>query len=947
MQSSVKGRPSNARSLYNEVMRFGCIVVLTGVCLLPASFGQTAVRASSAPAAAPRMSDMQRAVEEFRAQTRNLGMRADSPKKNRANGGAARRFHGRLYENFRNDFLDAVPHELRQRGQDKNLLRRNQFGFNLAGPVLIPKLFHGGRTTFFSVSYEGVRERISRSSLRTVPTVAERSGDFSSTVDQAGRFLPLYDPATTRANPAYNPGQAVSEDNLQFLREPFPENRIPASRLNPVAMSALDHYPEPNTNVGPFFRNNYFAVSPETNTANGMIFKLDHTMRERHRFEFSTAFSNGFAGSARLYPTIADPNPADRRYRSRRGSLQHTWTISPRTVHSFEVEATTDDSRAQGDVFPYYRFSPYSPLGRPNPLSRSTRNYFGVSNGISSRRGRHNLRLAAAVSHQQAHVFTETYPAGSFRFGSGLTSLPGIVNTGHGFGSFLLGLSDYAERSVVVSPSYFRRNRFNVVGRDSWEIHPGLTVSGSLNFEISTPRVEKYDRQSTIDLALINPANGKPGAMTVAGLNGTGRGLQPVRRNWEPSAGVSWNPAGSTKTVVRASFSRSVGGAGLSGGQWGTQAFNASPTYISPNVQLQPAVHLSDGLPPAPSLPDTRPDALNNMVADLIDQSDRQPTTHAAYFSIERQLPAMVVATVGMYHHDGKNMLVGSDGVNVNGIRLDNLVYRDQLNDEAFRRSLRPYPQYVGFDVASQWAAGRYKRDAAYLRLEKRASNGLGLSAYYEFSKQLDDYSGPYGVQDAYNRDNEWSRTAGRPPHVVSLSYQYELPLGPGKSMASWTDWRRYMLEGWSLSGITSVNTGDPLYLRPQFNNTGGVIDALNVNVVPGVDPRVPNPGPDMWFNPAAFVQPPDFTAGNGSRTHPYLLQPGSQNHDLSLTKRFTMNADRTVELSAAAFNVINHANWTDPDMVIGPASAPNVNAGKIIGSRGGRVIQLGFRYSF
>ena len=928
-------------------MRFGCILVLAGVCLPPGSFGQTTMVASAAAPPAQRLSDMQRAVEEFRTQTRNLGLRADSPRKSRANGGAAGRFHGRLYENFRNDILDAVPHEIRQRGQDKNLLRRNQFGFNVAGPVLIPKLFDGGRRTFFSISYEGVRERISRSNLRTVPTVPERSGDFSSTVDQAGNFLPIYDPATTRPNPDYNPVQAVSEENLQYLRDPFPENRIPVTRLNPVATDALKHYPAPNTNVGPFDRNNYFAVSPETNTANGMIVKLDHAVRERHRLEFSTGFSNGFAGSARLYPTIADPNPADRRFKSRRGSVQHTWTVSPRTVNSFEFEATSDDSRTEGDVFPYYRFSPYSPLGRANPLLRSTRNYFGLSNGLTSRIGRHSLRIAAAAIHQQSHSFAETYPAGSFRFGSGLTSLPGMVNTGHGFGSFLLGLSDYAETSVVMSPSYFRRNRYNVAGRDSWEIHNGLTVSGSINFEISTPRIEKYDRQSTIDLTVINPANGKPGAMTVAGLNGAGRGFQPVRHNWEPSAGVAWNPLGSTKTVIRASYSRSVGGAGLSGAQWGTQAFNASPTYISPNVQLEPAVRLSDGLPPTPALPDTRPDALNNMVADLVDQSDRQPQTQAVYFSLERQLPAMMVATIGMYRHDGNNMLVGSDGVNVNGIHLDDLVYRDQLNDEVFRRSLRPYPQYAGFDVAGQWAAGRYKRDAAYLRVEKRASNGLGLSAYYEWGKQLDDYSGPYGVQDAYNRDNEWSRTAGRPPHVVSLSYQYELPLGPGKTAAAWTDWRRYVVGGWSLSGMTSLNTGDPLYLRPQFNNTGGVIDALNVNVVPGVDPRVSNPGPDMWFNPAAFAQPPDFTAGNASRTHPSLLQPGGQNHDLSLTKRFTMNADRTVELSAAAFNVINHANWMDPDMVIGPASAPNVNAGKIIGSRGGRVIQLGFRYSF
>ena len=89
-------------------------------------------------------------------------------------------------------------------------------------------------------------------------------------------------------------------------------------------------------------------------------------------------------------------------------------------------------------------------------------------------------------------------------------------------------------------------------------------------------------------------------------------------------------------------------------------------------------------------------------------------------------------------------------------------------------------------------------------------------------------------------------------------------------------------------------------------------------------------PGPSGWFNPAAFDQPPDFTIGNISRTHPNLRNPGSQNFDLSMTKRLTLAAERTLELSLAAFNFVNHANWNDPDNVIGPKSAPNVNAGNL-----------------
>jgi hypothetical protein len=214
-------------------------------------------------AAQPKLSEIEKALREFRAQARNLGLRAS------AQEGTARRvrtplkYHGRIYENLRNDLLDAIPHEVRQRGSDKNLLRRNQFGFNLAGPVVIPALYSGARSTFFSVSYEGLRERISRSYLRTVATTPEREGDFSGTVDGSGSPLPIYDPASTRPNPAYDPTQPVSTSNLQYLRDPFPGNRIPTNRIDPVAATMVGDLPAPNADRGPFFLNNYFNVSPE------------------------------------------------------------------------------------------------------------------------------------------------------------------------------------------------------------------------------------------------------------------------------------------------------------------------------------------------------------------------------------------------------------------------------------------------------------------------------------------------------------------------------------------------------------------------------------------------------------------------------------------------------------------------------------------------------------
>ncbi len=914
--------------------------------------------------AAPR-TEIQKAVDEFKAQTRELGLREESARRHGANGARAQ-WHGRLFENWRNDFLDAVPHEVSQRGGTKSMLRRHQFGFNLAGPLVIPRLYHGGRSTYFSLTYEGMRERIARSFLRTIPTLAERTGDWAAVVDLAGQQLPIYDPLTTRRNPNYNPAQPVSPENLEYDREPFPASRIPASRLDPVAQKALAFYPAPNAAVGPFFRNNYFIHAPEANTANGMIGKLDRTLLERHRTSLGLSFSNGLQDPADWFPTAANPGPVERKFHARRGSLEHVFTVSPRTVNTATIEAATDSSASGsqdrrdwavelalrgvgGEGFPYFQLFPsYLSLGRANPISRSARNTLEFTDSFSTKAGSHNLRLVGRWVRYQVNAFLPQYPAGSFRFGAGLTSLPGIVNTGHAFASYLLGLAQFSELAVVGSPSYFRASSGLALLRHSWEATKGFTFHWGVNLEVRTPRAEKYDRQSTVDLDAINPANGRKGALVAAGRNGRRRAFQPVQVRAGPSASLSWNPPGDSKTVVRAAFSRGHAAIPVYSTQWGTQGFNGTPTFISPNIQLEPAVRLADGLPPpARPLPDLRPEAANDTIADFMDQSGRQPLYQSASLTFEREVPGAVVLTIGAAYSGGRDLLVSNYVANLNAIPLAALRFRDALNDEQFNRSLRPYPQYKGFDTYYSYPLGRYHRDAGFLRLEKRASRGLTVSAYYEVSKQLDDYSGPAGRQDHFNRRNEWSLTAGNNPHRFSFTCVYELPLGSNKPLLAYSDWRRYLADGWSVSAISGFASGDPIAPRPQFNNTGGVVDALNVNVVPGVDPRVPEPGPELWFNPAAFAQPPDFTLGNASRTHPSLSSPSSQNHDLSLTKRFALAADRTLEFSAVGLNFLNHANWNEPDVIIGPASAPNVNAGRIIGSHGGRVVQLGVRFSF
>ena len=131
------------------------------------------------------------------------------------------------------------------------------------------------------------------------------------------------------------------------------------------------------------------------------------------------------------------------------------------------------------------------------------------------------------------------------------------MNTGSQFTSFLLGAVDSGDVSDVLSPSYFRISRYVLTAADTWELAPGLTLSFGLTFELQSPRIEKYNRQSTVDLNAVNPADGLPGALIFAGLNGAPTGFQPYIGRGDPSASVAWSPGANRKSVLRASYARS------------------------------------------------------------------------------------------------------------------------------------------------------------------------------------------------------------------------------------------------------------------------------------------------------------------------------------------------------------------------------------------------------
>jgi hypothetical protein len=951
-----------------------CLAVSISVISIKSASGQEAtdqkpkVKPTPTPSAAKerQASELEKAVNEFRIQMGQAG--GGGGRKLKASG-KQNALAGRVFENFRNDFMDAVPHEVRQRGGTKSLLRRNQYGFNVGGPIVLPRIYDGRGRTFFSVSFEGTRERIAQSALFTVPTDRQRKGDFSDLVDSARQPVLIYDPATTRLNPDYDPSQPVSTANPQYLRDPFPNNVIPEDRIDSVARALVEKYPRANIAVGPFLSNNYWVNSPAENQANGVIGKLDHRLTEKQQLAVNFNFSSGLRKSPEYFPGPANSGGASYEYENGGLTISDTYTASPHNVWGFQWSSSyrkTDSLESGGtadypeqiglkgivsNYFPKFVFSGgYLAIGPSTAVFRDRGYSHTASSSGSFNHKSHTLRLSGLARRSYVNSFSPSYPSGLFSFGSSITAAPGDVNTGNGFAQFLLGQVTRAQAGVVTHPSYYSKNFFGLNARDEYRMRPGVTADVGLGLEIATPRVEKYNRQSTVSFDHINPANGKPGALIFAGRDGAGRGLQPVTVRWEPSVGLAINPLNDSHTIVRLNYSLTYDDYPLYGGHFGTNGFNATPVFNSPNEQLEPAFLLGDGAPlNFQQTPPLDAAAANGTEAHYVDQSGLLPAHQQWSLSVQRELPRSLAIQAQYTGWRGSHIFTGSL-IRPNAVPVENLRYGDLLYDDAFRNTLRPYPQYRDLDLGGIYPGGDVEGHSLSMTLDQRLTGGLFGRVSYRLAKQMDNYS-TGAPQDPLNLRDEWSLSAWDVTHSVQVSYTYELPFGKGKKLFNDDDGvSRIMapiLGSWSLSGLTTWNNGTPLIIRPLFNRTGGIVGNLRANVVNGVDPEAEHQSPEQWFNPAAFAQPDDFTLGDAPRTHPNLRNPSDQFHHLSLTKRIEVSGDTSLEFVTEAFNFPNHANLNDPDTRIGPDSSPNLNAGKIIGSTGGRVMQLGLRVLF
>ena len=527
---------------------------------------------------------------------------------------------------------------------DKDLLRRNQFGFNVAGPGRDCRTSSTATAIPTSRSPTRACARISPApTLQTIPTVAQRTGDYSDVVDAAGNVLPIYDPATTSPNPAYDPTQPVSTSNLQYLRDPFPGNASPPTGSIPVAQKALQYYPAPNTDVGPFFQNNYFIDAPETNTANGMIGKLDQSVRERHRITLELAFSDGTLGAAAVVPHRRQSGPRQprvsnppriarirlhrlqphRQYVLLRSQLQRVGQrrlprIRP-TMQAPQWACPACRKRLSADaagpvsvhgsglsVFPE-RAQCLSP--RPTASRPSAASTLSLIRQVHFPAGEQFL---AAISRRVAVLHRRAYQSARHRRHRRRARQPSC-----------------SERHILPRKPSIPSLRISAARKAHWPFAIAGRRRKGLTINSRTHTAPLHAAHRKIRPPVRHRSQRHQPGQRIAGRAG-GRRAGRLRQRFSAytrAAGSQYehrleSARTTPQTVVRASFARSYSGIPIYFGQFGTQGFNLYPTFLSPDAQLQPALVLRNGVPlPATPLPDLQPDAANNTIADLIDMT--------------------------------------------------------------------------------------------------------------------------------------------------------------------------------------------------------------------------------------------------------------------------------------------------------------------------------------
>ena len=878
--------------------------------------------------------------------------------------------HGTLYEYIRNSDLDARGFNANVAGIHQPHFERNQFGYALGGPVVLPRLYNGHDRTFFFSSFEDLRQSQATSFTGTVPTVLERQGNFSQTRDSNGNLIVIYNPHTTMTDPTAPPGVT------RYIRSPYAGNIIPASDLNAVGKTILNDYPLPNQpGQGQSSVNNFFSNTPATSTQAIVDERVDHRFNDQHaifaRFDWFQRHNN----AADSYGNGLTPGLNRQRLPGYNGMINHTWVLSPTMVfeHHF-VYAHQESNRTPAG----YGFDPtslgfapnvganlraltfpsitsvsrISGLGPSSGLEHDGGTVAGYAASLSQLRGTHDFKYGFDFRHfsTQLSIAPLVTVTASSNYTGGPNAQAAVGDSGSGVADLLLGASTV---STGVAPAYnLSHPYFAFYAQDHWSVTPKFTLTYGLRYNIELSDVESNNQQVYLDLSSPSPLNAQVtslgplrGGVGFVGVNGMGPRIQTAElSNFDPRLGLAYRL--NEKTVLRA-------GAGLFHAPALDSLSFSSPGFSNVTSSLAaqpngvtPLFNLSNPFPQGIIQPTGSTLGLATMLGQNISgyaRHDSVSYTEQWSADVQRELPGNLVITVGyaanralrLYVPINYNQLPDSAlalGTNLlaparnpfNGVITDPTSPLHLPTVQA-GQLLRPYPQFLNMTATASLGQSSYQ--SLQISLERRFSSGLALLFAYTHSKTIDnvgDYFSFNQPQDNNCLRCERSISNQDLANVIRLSGQYELPFGRGKPFAN-GGWISRVAGGFALGAFFTFDDGLPVAVTsPNFSNSfgGGTVmrpDATGLSAgVPGGS-QIFTGG--LYFNPAAFTPTPSYQFGNASRYISTIRAPGTFNWDMLLSRSIRLTERFSLDARGEFFNAFNNVQFGPPNTSISSTS--------------------------
>ncbi|MBL8230800.1 MAG: TonB-dependent receptor [Bryobacterales bacterium] len=825
--------------------------------------------------------------------------------------------HGTLYEFLRNDALDSRRFFEDRKGKYK----QHDFGWSVGGPVLIPKLYNGRNRTFFFGAGEWFRNRIGAGSGRfSIPTPEMFNGDFTNWVDANNRQLPIYDPSTTRANPA----------GSGFVRTPFAGNLIPQSRFAGISRNyanLVKDFLKPNNGAAPgtsdYVRNNYInnvgtALDPWTKYS----VKIDHNIGQNDRasFLYNYALHDRVPGPEG-FPGLPGPLNENRVDRQKSDVYRGTYdkVITPTIVnHMFgglnlmrdvHFASTLDGGWEQKGIclkgawdcnrnLLIAEFSDYN-TWVARAYDGSENFVFSFGDDVTITKGKHTFKAGYLWERIHYNGFGQQTIGGLVRGDRRSTSVPNDNNLntggGNGFASFLLGqgYTGGTENDRFVGQQW-RSHAFYI--QDDFKLTPKLTLNFGVRYEFTLPPLEQTDKWSDLDPLLPNArAEGRPGALRFAGFGPGRENRRALADGWFGGIGPRFGLAYAldSKTVIRASAGRTFGVAktitGSAHFEGSTLVFSAS----SLDNGVTPIFLYDQGLPPYTKPPVIDPTFSNGASPAFWDgEAVRLPENYQWTLSVQRQLSNSLVletnynATIGAFlvaglkrynqlpfsalERYGRNLLassIDSPAAQAAGLRRPyqdiNCQFSATCASVSVAQALRPFPQFRDINTAA--GAGDKSGHSSYhswvIKLDKRYSSGITMQGSYVFSKLITDadgYNPDNGTLDHYNRRLEKSIGEFDLTHNIKMTYIWELPFGKGKQWLTRGP-ASWVLGNWRLAGSHFYASGYPLGLGNSAA-LGGILfngrSAATVTTHEGWIADTKNPD---WKGADRFFQPAAF----------------------------------------------------------------------------------------